>query len=411
LTEPSAPEPGLLRNRDFVSLWAGQSVSMAGSAISFIGLPLVAVFTLRVSPIQLGLISAVQLLPPVLAGPFIGPLCDRYSRYRLMLLADMGRALLLASVPVCYLLGILGLWLMVLVAFSVGVLTALFNVAFPAFLPSVVRESQLGDGNAKLSASQSASGVIGPGLASGLIALGGSAAAVAADAFSYVISAAALLRIRTRDSGRPGVAGDRYWESLRVGFAQLRRDSLLVTVTRSNAVMACFAQMQSGIYFLFLTATLHFGATAISVIFVAAGVLGIASAFGCDWLAGRLGYWRLIVIGQLIMTLGGAFLALAAGSRWQSGAFITAGEACFEVGGTLWSVGRTTLFQLRVADELRGRVMGASRFLSSASTPAAALLGGVLASAFGLRAALLTGAAGMLLGMALVLPGAARSHR
>jgi MFS family permease len=380
---------------------------MAGSAISFIGLPLVAVLVLHVSPFELSVISAVGLLPPVVAGPFIGPFADRYSRHRLMLIADIGRAALLATVPVAYLAGVLALWLMVLVAFAVGVLTALFNVAFQAFLPSIVDPSQLGDGNAKLSASQSASGIFGPGLAAGLIALGGSATAVAADAFSYVASAYALTRIRTRDTGHGSPSAQRgrrmYWQSIKAGFGLLRQDAILVTVTRSNAIMACFGQLQSAVYFLFLTKVLHFDASMISVIFVAAAILGLLSAFGCNRLAGRIGYGRLIILGQLVMAFGGTFLALAQGSRLAAAGYILAGEACFEVGLTLWGVGYVTLFQLRAAEEVRGRIIGAARFLTAASTPLAALLAGVLGTAFGLRTTLVVGAAGMALGLVVVL--------
>jgi MFS family permease len=414
---PARGRPGsLLRNLDFMWLWAGQSVSTAGSAVSFIGLPLVAVLVLHVSAVQLSLISAVDLLPPVVVGPFIGPLADRYSRHRLMLVADIGCAAVLAVIPVAYLTGVLSLWLMVLAAFVVGVLTSLFNVAFQAFLPNIVTASQLGDGNAKLSASQSASSIVGPGLAAGLIALGGSATAVAADAFSYLVSAYALIRIRTRDASHgaashnaAGHNGTRnasvraFWRDIHTGFGLLQRDVILRTVTRSNAIMACFGQLQSAVYFLFLTKDLHFGASTISVVFLAAGLLGLLSALGCNRLAARLGFGRLIIVGQLTMALGGTFLALAQGSRLDAAAFITAGEACFEVGMTLFGVGYVTLFQLRAADEVRGRVIGAAKFITAASTPFAALLAGVLGEAFGLRATLIVGAAGMALGLVAVL--------
>ena len=141
------PAAHLLRNRNFLSLWAGQSVSLIGSSVSFIGLPL-------------------------------------------------------------------------------------------------VTTEQLGEGNAKLSASQSASEVTGPGIAAGLIALGGSSAAVAADALSYVVSAYCLLLIKVRDTGygRSVVDDERswqlsaFWREIQVGFSLLRRDAVLRTVTRSNAI-------------------------------------------------------------------------------------------------------------------------------------------------------------------------------
>jgi MFS family permease len=380
---------------------------LIGSSVSFIGLPLVAVLILHVSPFQLGLISAVEVLPPVVVGPFVGPVVDRHSRHRLMIISDVGRAALLATIPIAVVIGMLTLWIMVVVAFLVGILTALFNVAFQAFLPNLVTTEQLGEGNAKLSASQSASELTGPGIAAGLIALGGSSAAVAADALSYVVSAYFLLRIKVRDTGYGrSVVDDQsrqlsaFWREIQVGFSLLRRDAVLMTVTRSNAIFNFCAQIQSAVYFLFLTKDLHFGPSMISLVFTAAGVIGLLSAFGCNRLAARIGFGRLLIIGQLIMALGGALLALAQGSTLEAATFITGGEGCIGIGLTLFGVGYTTLFQLRTEDEVRGRIIGAARFITAASVPFAAIIAGVIGSFFGLRTALIVGAAGMALGLA-----------
>jgi len=353
------------------------------------------------------LISAVEVLPPVVVGPFVGPVVDRHSRHRLMIISDVGRAALLATIPIAVVIGMLTLWIMVVVAFLVGILTALFNVAFQAFLPNLVTTEQLGEGNAKLSASQSASELTGPGIAAGLIALGGSSAAVAADALSYVVSAYFLLRIKVRDTGYGrSVVDDQsrqlsaFWREIQVGFSLLRRDAVLMTVTRSNAIFNFCAQIQSAVYFLFLTKDLHFGPSMISLVFTAAGVIGLLSAFGCNRLAARIGFGRLLIIGQLIMALGGALLALAQGSTLEAATFITGGEGCIGIGLTLFGVGYTTLFQLRTEDEVRGRIIGAARFITAASVPFAAIIAGVIGSFFGLRTALIVGAAGMALGLA-----------
>lgn len=401
----------LFLNHDFGCLWAGQSVSLVGSSISFIGLPLVAVLILHVSPFQLGLISAAERLPPVLFGPFAGPVADRYSRYRIILIADIGRAVLLATVPVAVLSGDLGYWQLVLVAFGTGTLTLFFNVAFQAYLPSLVPSAQVAVANARLGASQSAAEVSGPGLAAGLIALGGAAVAVAADAASYVFSAISLGLIRRHDT-RPAQASvpagettplARFLADVKVGFRLLRQDDILRIVTRSNAILTFFAQMQAAVYFLFLTRALHFTAGMISIVFTAAGVLGLFSAVWCNRVAARVKLGHLIVYGQLILALGGVLLATATGPVLVSSVFITAGEACFGIGFMIFSIGYQSLFQLRTADEVRGRVIGAARFITSAPVPLAALFSGVVGDIIGVRATLIAGAAGMTAGLAAVL--------
>jgi len=145
----------LWRHRDFRRFWFGQTVSRIGSAVSFVALPLVAVLALHAGPVRMGVLTAAEQVPPVLIGPFVGPLVDRYRRRRLLLGADLGRAVLMAWIPSAPRPPPLAYWHLVVVAFGVGALSLLFNVAYQAYLPNVVRADRLADGNAKLSASQS----------------------------------------------------------------------------------------------------------------------------------------------------------------------------------------------------------------------------------------------------------------
>ncbi|HEY2672531.1 MAG TPA: MFS transporter [Rugosimonospora sp.] len=409
-TVASRPRRGLRHHPDFRLLWAGQSVSLVGSAVSFVALPLVALLVLHVDAFHMGVLTAVERLPPLVVGPLAGPLADRGSRLRLMVVADAGRALLLAWIPVGAVLGRLAFWHLVVIAFGVGALTLLFNVAYPAFLPNVIPAQRLAEGNSKLAASQSAAEVTGSGLASLLIAAGGPPLGVLADALSYVVSCWCLLRLRTRDAARPAavptalrdrLAGFR--DDVRSGFPLLWRDRVLRTVTVSNAILAFFAQLQAAIYFIFLVRTLHLGPGLIGALFLIAGGVGFLAAIWCDRLAARIGVGPLLVTGQVILVAGGTLLAVAGGPTLLAGTAIVAGEACFGAGLSLFGVGFTTLFQLRAADEVRGRLIGTSRFLTSASVPVAAVLGGVIGVAVSVRVVMVAGAVGMALGLVAVL--------
>ena len=275
----------------------------------------------------------------------------------------------------------------------------------------MIETDRLAEGNGKLGASQSAAEVAGPGLASLLISAGGPPIGVLADALSYVASLWCLLRLRVRDLGRqpaPAAAAARsrlagFLADLRSGFPLLLRDRVLRAVTASNAVLAFFAQLQAAVYFVFLVDTLRLSAGFIGVLFLVAGGIGFGAAIWCDRLAARIGIGQLVVTGQVIMVAGGALLAAASGPVIAESALIVAGEVCFGAGMSLFGVGYTTLFQLRTADEVRGRVIGASRFLGSGSVPVAAVLGGVLGVAFGVRTAMIVGAAGMAVGLVAVL--------
>lgn len=115
---PVAVPRGLHRHREFRLFWAGQSISLVGSAVSFVALPLVALLVLKANAFQMGLLTAVERLPPLVIGPLAGPLVDRGSRWRLMVIADAGRALLLAWIPLGAVLGVLQFWHLLVVAFG-----------------------------------------------------------------------------------------------------------------------------------------------------------------------------------------------------------------------------------------------------------------------------------------------------
>ncbi len=406
-TTATAAPPGLWRNRDFRYFWTGQSVSMLGSTISFIALPLVGVLTLKLDAFHVGLVATGSKLPAMLASPFIGPVVDRMDRRRLMIAADVGRAVLIGSVPVAAVLHALTIWQLIAVGGAVTLLTSAFNVAFQSFLPSVVETARLSDGNSKLEASQSAAGVSGPGVAGWLAGVGGPALAMVVDAVSYVVSAGSLAAMRVRDPGpaavRPlrGLRG--FWGETTSGFALLWRDSVLRSLSISYAALTLFAQVQMAVYLLFLVQQIHLSATVIGLVFTLSGLVGFAAALLAGRISTHLGTGRLVVIGQAGMVAGGVLLAAVAGSKLQAAGTMLVAEAFFAIGMSFWGVGSVTLNQTRTADEVRGRIIGASTVLTGVMATIAGLVGGGVAGAFGLRASLVTGAVGMFLALALVL--------
>jgi MFS family permease len=383
-------------------LWAGESASLIGSAVSYVAFPLVAVVTLKASPVQVGALVMAGRLPPLVFGAFAGVVVDRLSRRKLMIFADLGRMALVACVPIASLAGVLTVWQLYLVSFGIGTLSLVFNIAYQAFLPSVVEPERLADGNGKLAASQSVAEVTGPGIAGWVMALAGPPGALAIDAVSYGVSAFTLhsLRVEEKSDGKAKDASS-FWARTRSGFTLLWADQVLRTATISASMVTAFAQLQMAIYFLFLIEELHLSPGAVGLLFSISGGFGFFGAIASDGLARRIGIGRLIVIGQLIQAAGGILLALAGGPKLAASAVILAGEACFSVGLAVFAVSYISLRQVRVDDNARGRVVGASRFLTTAAVPLAALVGGAIGSLAGLRTTLVVGALGMVLGAAV----------
>ena len=132
---------GLWRHPDFLRLWAGQTVSLLGSQITLVALPLVAILTLGASPFQVGLLAAAGNLPTLLFGLIAGVWVDRLRRRPLLIAADLGRATLLLGIPAGALLGRFSLGYLYVVAFLVGSLSLVFDIAAAAFLPGLVGAS------------------------------------------------------------------------------------------------------------------------------------------------------------------------------------------------------------------------------------------------------------------------------
>ena len=162
--------PALLRNRVFRRYWSASTVSMFGDQIAGIALPLAAVIALHVSAAQMGFLTALEWLPSLLFGLPAGAWVDRRGRRRAtMIAADLGRAALFASIPVCYALHVLTLAQLYAVTFGAGALSILFNVSDATLFVSIVAPERYVDGQSLIYGSRALSFVGGPS-AGGLLA-------------------------------------------------------------------------------------------------------------------------------------------------------------------------------------------------------------------------------------------------
>src|SRR6185295_18636650 len=185
---------GLLREPGFQGLWLAQTVSQLGTQVTLLAMPLVAILTLGASPLEVGILTAVDFLPFLLFTLPAGVWVDRLPRRRI-LIADVGRAFILAAIPAAYLAGILEMWQLYVVGFLAGTLTVFFDVGYQAFLPELVPRERLAEGNSRLEVSRSAAVVVGPGLAGVLVGLVTAPIAILVDSASFIVSAGFLGRI------------------------------------------------------------------------------------------------------------------------------------------------------------------------------------------------------------------------
>jgi len=194
-----ANSPTLWRQLDFMKLWFGETISILGTQVTLLALPIVAATTLEATPIQMGTLGTTQYIPWLLVGLFAGVWADRLRRRPIMILADIVRAILLSLIPITALLGVLRMEYLYGIGFLVGVMNVFFDVSYISYLPTLIPKENLVEGNSKLQITASAAEIGGPGLAGVLIQWITAPLAIFVDAISFLISAVFLGWIKKQE--------------------------------------------------------------------------------------------------------------------------------------------------------------------------------------------------------------------
>lgn len=377
----------------FRRIWAAQTVALFGAEITTLALPLTAALALGASPFQMGLLVAAGEAPFLLCSLPLGVFVDRVRRRPLVIAADLGRALLLAFIPLAALLGALRMELLYAVAFLVGSLSVLFDVAQYAFLPSFIPRKDLIAANGRIQVSHSASETAGPGLAGILIQAMTAPLAIAATAITFLLSALLIGTVRHREAApttlapRPG-----FRQEIGEGLRALLGHPLLRPIVVASAGAGLFTYAVRAVYILFATRELGLDPFQLGAIIAAGGIAAVPGGLLVTWATRRFGFGPSIWGGWLIT--GASFLLIPMASGPLAIPLLIAAQALGGLAYTVANVNQWTLRQAVTPDHLQGRVTASHRFLVYGIFPLGALLGGTLATAFGMRPALLIAAVG-----------------
>ena len=415
-TPPERPT-SLFRHPDFVRFWTAQTISQFGSQVSQLAIPLVAIVFLGSSAFEVALLSTMEFLPFVLFALPTGVWIDRLRRRPVLIAADAGRAALLATIPVAYALGILTIWQLYIVGFLVGVLTVFFDIAYQAYLPSLVDRDRILDGNAKLETTRSIAQTAGPAIAGWLIGVMTAPIAILANSVTFVASGIALLLIRkpepaparstTAGSSDPADLADPVGADGAVALppasASLRREvaagvryvaanPYLRAIALSMAWANLFGQVVFSVFLLYAVRVLGLSAGVIGLVFGIGNVGLIAGAVTASWFARRLGLGRAIVLSLAVA--GPATLLIPLAPPGDPIPFLIAQGILFGWAVLVFNVNQVSFRQAITPEHLQGRMNATMKFVATVTIPAGSILGGVLATAFGLREALLVGGIG-----------------
>ncbi len=413
-TQPPRASVGLLRHADFLRLWTGQTVSRFGSQVSLLAIPLIAITMLGATAFEVGALNAAEALPFLLIGLPAGAWVDRVRRRRVLVVADAGRAVALASIPVAAALGVLSLTQLYVVALVTGFLTVFFDVAYLSYVPSLVGPDQLADANAKLETTSSAAQVAGPGIGGALVQFVSAPYAVAADALSFVVSLVCVLAIRRSEpdpranhrGDRTGVAGiaQDVAEGLRHVLGQPHLRSLAIGASLLNV----FTSMFGAVVLLFAVRELRLDAGTIGAV-LAFGNLGLFGALGASAVTARFGLGHTLVVTIVLTAVG--VLAIAATPREYAVPWLVGALLLLSATSMIFNVDQLTLRQAITPPQLQGRMHATVRFLAWGAIPVGAMLGGWLGGEIGLRETMWVAGAGGLLAVLTIVFSPVRSLR
>ncbi len=339
-----------LRIVDYRWLWIGQFVSMIGDKIHQIAMAML-VYSVTGSMLQMGLMLGITLLPAALFGLLAGVYVDRWDRRITMIVADLGRAALVASIPFVAPYGIGWVYA---IAFIVSSVSLFFIPAKRASIPDLVPADELMAANSLDDTSEAVAEFAGLAFGAAIVATLGSSAAFGIDAVSFVFSAVMISRISLHAIASAEVATTTVWTEAVEGLRHIWSSSVLRDLIGVYALAAVFAAGALAVTYALALQRYNAGAPGVALLdaAVTAGTIVGALAVGRSG-AGQPGRKFLLGIAGFGLSL--AALALAE-TIWVAVPLL----ALVGVANMWFVVPATTILQTRSAVPMRGRVMAAS---------------------------------------------------
>ena len=365
--------------------------------LSRLAIPWIAALALDATPFEMGLLLVANVAAGAVGSLALGAFVDRSGKRAVMLASDVASAGLLAMLAYLAHAGHLSFWILLAIAAATGVLGVLFDLARSAWIAQRIPAAELPSRNAQLSAGGSLAETVAFAVGGWLYQWLGAVVALIVDAVSYVVSALFLRGVSEAAVEPPTARTIREtWRGWRDETREGVRVLLAVPALRalgSIEVLVCLGTSLAGTsYMIFVTRELGFETGILGLIFAVGGIGSVFGAMIAPALGRKLGSGRTIVAGLAFFAFGAFCIPLAPGATMAGAMLLIAHQLLGDGGHTAFAVHDRTLRQTAVAPAFLARVDAGIRTLGQLATLAGALLGGVLASAIGVRAALATAA-------------------
>ncbi|MGP3948512.1 MFS transporter [Streptomyces sp. 7N604] len=387
---PSGPALGSTFNR----IWAALTISLIGSEITVLAIPLIAAVTLKATPFEMGVVSAASSLPFLLFSLPTGVFVDRLPRKKVMVATDLVSAVILVSIPLAWLFDAVSIVQVSVVAFGVGTCAVFFQVAHYAFVPAIVPGDRLVDANGRLQVSYSASDYAGPGVAGAMIQVMTAPLAVVVDALSFVASALLLGSLKEGALPVPEEERPTLRQALVDGLRFLLYERMMQPIMLLAGLCMIFNSALTAVTVLYFVRGLGLNPLTIGVLLAIGGIGAIPGAALARWSGERFGVGLTIIGGWAVWGASGVAIPLMAGPK----AFVIVILGLTTAGGamafTAANIQQWTLRQLLAPQSLGGRVTAGYRFMVQGMGVIGAASGGYVAGLIGLRPSLVIYAIG-----------------
>ncbi len=403
---------GLWLSADFRRIWASLTITSFGAQISNLALPLTAALLLHATPMQMGILVALETLPFALVSLHAGVLLDRMRKLPVVIFSDLTRGAALLVVPIAAFTDLLSIEVLYFVGFFCGIQNVVGGAAYQVLLAQMAGRKRLVEANAKVSLGETSAALIGPGLAGGLIQLLTAPFAILLDAVAFFISALMLRRVRAHHDVPHGGPRDSVTNEIVEGLKLVRNNRTLLSLAWVAGLWQLLHHMQVAVLVLFATRDLNLSAGAIGLAYMFGGAGCVLAAAFAERLSKRYGVGPVILLGLMLTVVGWVLYGLIGGPVWFATIALGVSMLAFDFGGVLWGINYLALRQAITPDRLLGRMTATMRFLTVASAPLGSLVGGALATVIGLRGTLWTiGVLGVLLAAGAIAWSPVRRHR
>jgi len=372
---PERAEPAAQR-QDFRRMWLGQSISLIGDQVSLFALPSLAILTLHATGPQVGVLHAMGTIAFPVLGLFVGAFMDRVRCRPFMILADLTRLALFGALAVLALTDRLDLWHLYVVAALASVCTVVFDVGYQTHLPRLVGRDLLAQGNARLEMSASVARAGGPALGGAVVQLLGPALAVAANAVSFLASAAGLLAVRAPEATVADPAPAPWRRQILDGVRHIWRTPVLRSLSAAAALRNFSMAMVDTVLLLFLYRALDLSPAMASLVLTAGALAAVLGAAVSRALVERAGVGPVLLA---TVTEGVVWAAAPLALVTGSSAVVVGVAFVSALWLPVWNISVTTLRQLITPPHLLGRVHATARTLNLCTIPIGSVAGGLLA--------------------------------